>query len=264
MGKDRGRKLAKISGVIISYNEEKKIGDCIKSMLSVVDEVLLVDSLSADRTVDIAKKFKVRVIAQKFLGYIEQKNFAISKAKYDWILSLDCDERLSGELSKSIESIKNDLPEKGGFIINRKTFYVYRWFNYCFYPDKRVRLFNRKTASWGGVNPHDKVIVQRGVIQPLKGDILHYSFDSIADHIKTLEKFSWIGAQEIIKKNKKISAFTPILRAFATFIRMYLLKKGFLDGYPGFVACVLSGVHVFAKYNHVYFENKKSIAKVND
>jgi len=249
--------LAKISGVIIAFNEEKKIADCIKSMLPIVDEVVVVDSLSTDQTVKISKTLNARVINQKFLGYIEQKNFAVKKAKYDWVLSLDCDERLSSELLESIKSIKDKLPDDGGYIFNRKTFYVYRWLNHCFYPDKRVRLFNRKTASWGGVNPHDIVIVQKGEIKAMKGDILHYSFNSISDHIKTIEKFTMIGAQEIINRNKKISAFTPTIRGFITFFRMYILKNGFLDGYPGFVVCVLSGAHTFIKYNHVYFENKK-------
>ena len=249
--------MPKISGVIISFNEENKIADCIKSMENLVDEVLVVDSLSSDQTVKIAKKMGARIINQKFLGYIEQKNFAVAKAKYDWILSLDCDERLSETLVQSIQSLKNNLPDDGGYTINRKTFYVYQWLNHCFYPDKKVRLFHRKSAYWGGVNPHDHVIVNKGETKPLKGDILHYSFDSIAQHIKTIDKFTWIGAGEIIKKNKKISVVTPALRGLATFIRMYFIKKGLLDGYPGFVASVLSGFHVFIKYNHVYFENKK-------
>jgi glycosyltransferase involved in cell wall biosynthesis len=252
--------LAKISGVIISYNEEKKIADCIKSLLPVVDEVIVVDSLSTDQTVKIAKNLKARVIHQKFPGYIEQKNFAVKKAKYDWILSLDCDERLSVELLDSIKAVKDNLPDSGGYVFNRKTFYIYRWLNHCFYPDKRIRLFHRKTALWGGVNPHDMVIVQKGKIEPLKGDILHYSFDSIGDHLKTIEKFTWISARELINKNKKVGIFTPALRGVAAFVRMYLLKRGFLDGYAGFVACVLSGVHAFIKYNHVYFENKKVIS----
>jgi len=252
--------LAKISAVIISYNEEKKIGDCIKSLQPVADEILVVDSLSDDDTVKISKSLKARIINQKFLGYIEQKNFAVKKAKYDWVLSLDCDERLSEELLESIRSIKNDLPEAGGFVFNRKTFYIYKWLNHCFYPDRRVRLFHRKSASWGGVNPHDYVVVQKGEVKPLKGDILHYSFDSIQDHLKTIERFSLIGARELIRQNKKAGVFTPTLRGLVAFFRMYVFKLGFLDGYAGFVACFLSGVHAFAKYSHVYFECKKGLA----
>ena len=138
--------MPKISACIISFNEEKKIEDCLKSLQPVVDEIIVVDSLSTDKTVEIASKYTDKIFHQKFLGYIEQKNLAASKASYDWILSLDCDERLAPPLQQSINAIKDSLDAHSASRMARKTFYVYRWLNYCWYPDKKVRLFNKNTA----------------------------------------------------------------------------------------------------------------------
>jgi glycosyltransferase involved in cell wall biosynthesis len=245
--------MPKISACIISYNEEKKIEDCLRSLQGVADEIVVVDSLSNDATTAIAKKYTDQIYEQKFLGHVEQKNLAVSKANYDWILSLDCDERLSEELKASILAIKDQLDDFDAYRMPRKTFYVYRWLNYCWYPDKKVRLFNTHKAKWGGINPHDKVIVDSDRIKELKGDILHYSFDSISAHIQTLDKFTEIGAQEIIKRGKRVSLVSPFTHASWTFLRMYVFRGGFRDGFAGLVASVLSFVHVFVKYSKVIF-----------
>lgn len=245
--------MPKISACVISFNEEKKIEDCLKSLQPVVDEIIVVDSLSTDKTVEIISKYTDKIFQQKFLGHIEQKNLAVSKASHDWILSLDCDERLSEELQKAILAIKDNLSSQDAYKMARKTFYVYRWLNHCWYPDKKIRLFNKQKAKWGGTNPHDKVLVNTDSVRELNGDILHYSFDSISAHIQTLDKFTEIGAQEIIKKGKKVNLLSPLLHAKWTFIRLYILRLGFLDGFAGFVVSVLSFMHVFVKYSKVIF-----------
>lgn len=243
--------MAKISACIISYNEEKKIEDCLKSLEGVVDEIILVDSLSTDRTLEIASKYTSKIYGQKFLGHIEQKNLAVNKATNEWILSLDCDERLSDKLRTSILEIKAGLGKSDAYKMARKTYYIYRWLNHCWYPDMKVRLFSKRHARWGGTNPHDKVILDSGGVTRLAGDILHYSFDSISSHIQTLDKFSEIGANELIKQGKKVSIFSPFTHGVWIFFRMYFLKKGFLDGFAGLLASVLSFVHVFVKYSKV-------------
>lgn len=245
--------MAKISACIISFNEEQKIEGCLKSLQSVVDEIIVVDSLSTDRTKEIAAKYTDKIIDQKFLGHVEQKNLAVSKASYDWILSLDCDERLTPELAKSILSIKDNLEQADAYRLARKTFYVYRWLNHCWYPDFKVRLFNRNTAKWGGVNPHDRVETQGNNIVTLSGDIQHYSFNSLSEHLRTLDNFTEIGAREIIKRNKPVSVVSPWTHGLWTFLRLYIIKRGFLDGYAGLVVSVLSGMHAFVKYNKVLF-----------
>ncbi len=243
--------MAKISACIISYNEEKKIEDCLKSLAGVVDEIILVDSLSTDQTVKIASKYAAQIYDQKFLGHIEQKNLAVDKAKNDWILSLDCDERLSDDLRTSICAIKEELGKDDAYKMARKTYYIYRWLNHCWYPDMKVRLFNKHHAHWGGTNPHDKVMLDSGKVVRLEGDILHYSFDSLSSHIQTLDTFSEIAANEMITEGKKVSVFSPFTHGFWIFFRMYFLKKGFLDGFAGLLASVMSFVHVFVKYSKV-------------
>src|SRR5210317_2167636 len=200
--------MAKISACIISFNEEKKIEDCLKSLAGIADEIVVVDSNSTDNTVAIAQKYTDRIILKDFLGFIAQKNFAVQQAKNDWILSLDCDERLSPELQKAITEIKHSSEQADAYRMPRKTFYIYRWLNHCWYPDIKTRLFNKHTARWGGTNPHDRIITDGSNILLLKGDIQHYSFDSVSAHLATIDKFTDIGAEELIKKNKRISVFS--------------------------------------------------------
>lgn len=254
--------MAKISACIISFNEEKKIEDCIKSLLPVVDEIVIIDSLSTDRTIEIAEKYTNKITHQKFLGHIEQKNLAISKASNDWILSLDCDERLSTELQQSILKTKNNLGKADAYRMPRKTFYIYRWLNHCWYPDLKVRLFNKNTSYWGGTNPHDHIVTKSSNLDTpiirLNGDIYHYSFDSISDHLKTIDSFTEIGANELVKKNKKVTALSPLTHASWTFIKLYFIKRGFLDGFAGLVVSVLSYMHVFTKYSKAYIIYKQA------
>ena len=252
--------MAKISACIISYNEEKKIEDCLKSLLPVADEIIVLDSFSNDNTIKITKKYTDKIFQQEFLGHIEQKNLAVEKASHDWIISLDCDERLTKELQQSIHAIKDqrDKIDADAYCMARKTFYVYRWLNHCWYPDVKTRLFNKNSSKWGGTNPHDHIVTQGSNIIKLQGDIQHFSFDSISDHLKTIDSFTEIGANEIVRKNKTVTIFSPLSHASWTFINLYILKRGFLDGFAGLVVSVLSYVHVFVKYSKAYIKYKQA------
>jgi glycosyltransferase involved in cell wall biosynthesis len=250
--------MQKISACIISFNEEQKIEACLQSLQRVADEIVVVDSLSTDHTLEIVARYSDKVFLQKFLGHVEQKNLAVSKASYDWILSLDCDERLTPELEASILAIKASLDERSVYRMARKTFYVYRWLNHCWYPDRKVRLFNKKYSRWGGVNPHDRVVTDREIaLVDLKGDIQHYSFNSISEHLRTIDNFTEIGAREIIAKGKKVSLLSPLTHGMWTFIRLYVLKRGFLDGFAGLVVSTLSFMHAFVKYSKVLMHQFK-------
>jgi len=248
--------MAKISACIISFNEEKKIEDCLKSLVDIADEIIVVDSNSSDSTIEIAQRYTDKVITQDFLGYIEQKNFAIQHASHDWILSLDCDERLSPELQQSILAIKQNITQADAYKMPRKTFYIYRWLNHCWYPDVKTRLFNKNTAHWGGTNPHDHIITNGDVIKQLDGDIYHFSFDSISDHLQTIDKFTEIGAEELIKKNRSFNMFSPVTHSSWLFIKIYSIKRGFLDGFAGFLVATLSFMHVFIKYSKAIIMRK--------
>jgi glycosyltransferase involved in cell wall biosynthesis len=248
--------MPEISACIISFNEENKIEDCLKSLLPVADEIILIDSGSTDRTVDIAGKYTDKISSHAFSGYGKQKIFATSMASHDWILSLDCDERLSPELQQSILAIKDRLNSNNAYSMARRTFYIYRWLNHCWYPDTKTRLFNKTTAQWVDSDIHESVTSTGVNVAKLEGDILHYSFDSFSDHLRTIDKFTEISAQELMRKNRKVNIFSPVTHASWTFFRLYFLKRGFLDGFAGFSVAVLSYMHAFIKYSKAYIWQK--------
>jgi glycosyltransferase involved in cell wall biosynthesis len=239
----------RISVCIITGNEEKKIRDCLESVRW-ADEIVVVDSRSTDATVDICREFTDRIIIRDFPGHIEQKNFAVDAAAHPWILSLDADERVSGALREEIETLRDSgrLEEADGYRLPRLVNYGGRWVRHCgWYPGYKIRLFRRDKGRWGGVNPHDRVACS-GTVRTLKGDILHYSFDGVSDHLKTIDFFTGISAGELYKKGKKSGVVSLLFRPVWSFFRMYFLQLGFLDGRTGLTICVLSACHVFVKY----------------
>jgi len=232
----------KISVVIITFNEEDKIERCLNSVADLADEIVVLDSFSTDKTKEICKKYNVKFYEHAFDGYIEQKNRALKYAANDWILSLDADEALSKELSEEIKRVKEN-PDADGYFVNRLNNYCGKWIKHSgWYPDRKLRLWKKDKGKWGGINPHDKLILEQGsIVKKLKRDLLHYSYDSIEQHINQINNFSSIGAKEAFKKGKKSNLFIILTRSFWKFFRNYFLKLGFLDGYYGFVVCSLSG-----------------------
>jgi len=243
--------MPRISAVVISYNEEQKIEECLESLEGVVDEIVVVDSHSTDRTVELARRFTDRIVLQTFLGHIEQKNLAADEASNDWVLSIDCDERVTPELARSIREVRDRLDDHAAWEMSRRTFYVYRWLDHCWYPEYRTRIYDRRRCRQGGTNPHDRVELREGTLGRLSGDLLHYSFDSIGEHLRTLDHFTGIAARKLIEEGRRVSVLTPFTHGAWTFFRLYVLGRGFLDGYAGLCASVLSFVHVFAKYTKV-------------
>jgi glycosyltransferase involved in cell wall biosynthesis len=246
------RTMPKISACIISFNEDRRIEDCLKSLAGVADQIVVVDSESTDRTREIAALHAHRVINQAFLGYIEQKNFALDQAANDWVLSLDCDERLTPELSKSILDVKDRLAERSAWSFNRKNFFLYRWLEHARYPDRRVRLFDRRICRWGGTNPHDHIEVSSGTTGWLRGDLLHYSFDSLSAYVVKMNKYSDIAAAELIRKGRKVPPAAAVAHGVVGFVRIYIFKRGFLDGFAGLADAVSQGFYAFCKYGKAY------------
>lgn len=228
--------MIRLSAVIIAYNEERNIGDCIDSLKEIADEIVVVSSFSTDKTEEIAERKNARVIRHVFEGHIEQKNFALSQASNDYVLSLDADERLSEELKQSILKVKNN-PIHDGYTMNRLNNYCGKWIRHCgWYPDRKLRLWNRAKGKWGGENPHDKVLLQEGSATSfLKGDILHYTVTSVEQYEQQLQKFSDIAANALFRKGRSATALFAITSAGFTFFRTYFLKAGFLDGYYGWL-----------------------------
>ncbi|MEM6360028.1 MAG: glycosyltransferase family 2 protein [Bacteroidota bacterium] len=251
--------MLKISGLVITYNEESNLEDCLKSLKPVVDEIVVVDSFSADNTEEIAKRFGARFIQNRFEGHIQQKNYAVDQAKFDWVLSLDADERLSDELIAEIKKIKGQNPDLGAYKFNRLSNYCGSWIRHCgWYPDTKLRLWNKQIGKWGGVNPHDSVIIQPSVeVKKLKGDLLHYSFYTVGQHLQQINKFTTIAAQESYNRGKKTNFLLHIvLYPFWLFLKNYILKRGFLDGYFGFIICINGAFYKYQKYTKLYILGK--------
>ncbi len=242
-----------ISVVIITFNESENIARCIQSVQKIADEILVVDSLSSDNTVEIAQSLGAKIISQPFLGYIEQKNFAKNLAQYNWVLSLDADECLSENLQIQIQNLKVSIHLADAYSFNRLTNYCGKWIKHCgWYPDKKLRLFKKNSHHWGGFNPHDQIITHpKDKIIHINEDILHYSFKSYAHFKLQMEKFSLISAQSYFTKGKKASWLKIYGSAIIKFIKSYIIKLGFLDGKAGWIICSHSTYYTYIKYKNL-------------
>jgi glycosyltransferase involved in cell wall biosynthesis len=249
----------KISAVIIAFNEEKNIQRCLTSLHGVADEIVVIDSFSTDKTEEICKPFGVRFIQNPFEGHIQQKNFAMRQAEFDIILSLDADEELSGELQRSIRSSKANW-QADAYRMNRLTSYCGKWIRHCgWYPDNKIRLWDRRKGSWRGENPHDRIVMddqQKGV--QINGDIHHYSYYSFSELVLQTETFSTIAAMESFKNGKTIFyPFHVVIYPLFRFLNVYFFKLGLLDGKEGFVISAMDAFYRFSKYNKLHSLQRK-------
>jgi len=242
--------MTPISAVIITYNEERNIERCLLSLEGVVEDIVVVDSFSTDKTEEICKRYNVRFVQHTFEGHIEQKNWAITQAKYPHILSLDADEALDSTLKEAIRAVKKDW-KFSGYTMNRLTNYCGSWVHHCgWYPDTKLRLWDSRLGSWGGDNPHDKFELEKEHNQTshLQGDILHFSYYTLQDHYKQVTYFTDILAKAQYQKGKKAPIVILYLSPIVKFIKDYFIKKGFLDGKVGFQICRISAFATFTKY----------------
>jgi len=242
--------MQSLSVVIITFNEEDKIESCLESVQTIADEIIVLDSFSTDKTEEICSRYSVNFSQHKFDGHIQQKNRAISLASNNYILSLDADEVLDPILLKEIEKLKEKNILTDAYYFNRLNNYCGKWIKHSgWYPDQKLRLWDRTKGEWGGLNPHDKVIMQDGVKKTyIKGDLLHYSYDSVSQHITQYNYFTDIGAKEAFHKQKKSNLFIAFYKSSWKFVRDYFFKLGLLDGYYGFIICALSSHATFIKY----------------
>lgn len=239
----------KISAVIITFNEEDRLPDALASLNGVADEIVVVDSFSTDRTLQIAGQARATVYQNAFQDFGAQKNFAMGKASHEWVLNLDADERLSPELAAEIKAMKaNGWPTApAGFAIKRKTWYLGRWISHSgWYPDKKIRLFKKANASWHG-KIHERLLLS-GITEQLPGHILHFTYRDIADHIRRINSYSAMSAAEIVRKKTKHLGSRLCILPPVTFFKHFFLKFGFLDGFAGLVIALLSSWATALKY----------------
>ena len=229
-----------LSITIITLNEERRIGKCIKSV-SFADEVVVVDSGSQDRTVEIAEQAGARVIQQEWLGYGRQKQFAVEQATNEWVLCLDADEWLSPELSRSIQSVL-EHPEFSAYQFPRRNRFMGRWLRHGEgYPDWSLRLFHRDHAHWSEDEVHEKVVPD-GETGKVSGDLMHESEETLKQYLAKQDSYTTLQARRLRGEGKESSIIKMVLSPIVRFIKFYLIRRGFLDGAPGLVH-ILIGCH---------------------
>lgn len=249
-----------ISVVIITFNEEKNIARCLDSLTDIADEIIVLDSFSTDKTAQICALYPNVTFSQReWAGYAESKNYANSLALHDYILSLDADECVSDTLKQSIlKAKKNGL--KGIYAMNRLTNYCGKWIHHSgWYPDQKTRLFPKNKSHWEGQYVHEKLVFSEKMLKTvLKGDCLHYSYYTFAEHRERANKYAILSAQQFAANGKKVCFLTPYFKVVGRFISMYVLRLGFLDGFMGFKIAQIS-----AKSNFVKYQTLRKLNRIN-
>lgn len=272
VGKDRSTNIAAtqrlpVSAFIVCCNEEDHIAECLES-LSFCDEVIVIDSFSSDNTPKIAEKFGAKVIQRAWPGYKEQKAFGLSTASNEWVLNLDADERVTPELKEEILQVlelawkaeqEGKGPQADGYEVSRVVHYMGRWWRKGgWYPEFRVRLVRKSKTVWGGNNPHEKPIVS-GTIKRLDGELSHYTYEDLYDHIEKLRSHALAAAKEEISNGTKPTLSLLIFNPLVRFFKFYFLKLGYKEGIAGFIVAVLEGYYTFIKYALVWERSHKVV-----
>jgi glycosyltransferase involved in cell wall biosynthesis len=237
---------ARLSCTIICYNEERSIRAALESVRW-CDEIVVVDSYSDDGTLAICREYTDRIYQRPWPGFVEQKAFALEQARFPWVLNLDADERVSPTLRREIADVLAE-PAADGYYVPRLVYYLGRWWwRGGWYPDYRLRLFRRDRVVWGGIDPHEKVILD-GRSARLHGPLLHYTYRDIGDHLATINGFTGVAAHELLMRGRQASPSDLVLRPLWRFVRFYLLRRGFMEGRAGLFVAQSAAFYVFAKY----------------
>jgi glycosyltransferase involved in cell wall biosynthesis len=239
--------VPRLSVTIITKNEAARIGGAIDSV-AWADEIVVVDSESTDETVSIAASHAARVITRAWPGYIDQKNYAASIAAHDWILSLDADERVTPELAAALRALLARDPEHAAYRIPRVTWHLGRWIRTTdWYPDEQLRLYDRRAAEWTGRYVHEAVTV-RGSVGRLPGELQHFAFDDLADHLETINRYTTFAARQMYESGRRSGVLQLAVHPAFAFVRNYILRRGILDGSVGLVVSIMNSYYVFLKF----------------
>jgi len=239
--------VPKVSVTVITKNEAADIADALASV-AWADEIVVVDAESADDTAAIAKGFTDRVVVRPWPGYVEQKNYAASIARNDWILSLDADERVTPALAEEIRSLMSGAPRESAFRIPRVTWHLGRWIRTTdWYPDFQTRLYDRRAAKWAGRYVHESVTAE-GEIGRLRGELQHYAYRDIADHLETIDRYTTYAARQMHEDGRRAGILQLIGHPPLAFLRNYIAYRGVLDGGTGLIISALNSYYVFLKF----------------
>ena len=240
--------MNKLSALVITLNEEKRLPACLASV-RFADEIVVVDSGSRDRTLEIARGYTDKIFHQDWLGMNGQKAFALTQTTGDWIFNLDADEATTPELQAEVQAIvARPEVQEAGFTIPRLTFYQGRWIRHGgWYPDRKLRLFRRGLGRFAGEDPHDQVKIA-GPVGELRGELLHYTYEDLAHQVSALSQYAWAAAQAKQKAGERFRRHRLLLHPPGAFLRAYLLQQGFRDGLPGLLIAGMNAFYTFLKY----------------
>ena len=238
----------KLSAVVITLDEQDRLGNCLRS-LEFCDEILVVDSHSRDRTRELAGEMGARVIERDWPGFGAQKRFAVSAASHDWVLCVDADERISPPLREEIEALRRSgFSGHAGWRFPRCSNYLGRWIRHgTWYPDRQLRLFDRRRGSWSEAAVHERVKIE-GTPGELRGELLHLPYRSISEHLRTIDDYTTIMAQSLHARGKRARVLDLWIRPAARFVNFYCLRLGLLDGWRGFLMACLAAQYVRLKW----------------
>lgn len=248
--------MTPITAVIITLNEEENLARCLAS-LDWVDEIVVVDSGSTDKTLDIARASNARIISTEWRGYAATKQLGVDAASNDWILWIDADEAVSDELRTEIEAIEN-INACDAYSFPRKTFFLGTWVQHCgWYPGRIKRLFNKRYVRMGEQIVHEGLEMQRPArVGQLHADLLHYSYTSVNQFFQKMNRYGVEGAHELRRRGRRYSPLGLIFNPLAAFVKAYFIKRGFLDGTTGFIISVGGAYATFIKYTNFYFSDR--------
>jgi glycosyltransferase involved in cell wall biosynthesis len=244
-------KKANISVIVITRNEESKISECLQSV-DWASEIVVVDSQSTDRTVELARKFTKKVIVSEWKGYAETKNIALSHTTSEWILWLDADERVMPELADEIHNIiHTGNSSHAAYEVARRAYFLGKWIKHSgWYPGYVIRLFRKGSATFVSTRVHERLEIA-GTVGRLRNDLLHYTDETIYHYLDKFNRYTTLAAEDQKERGKKSSLLDLTVRPIFLFMKMYIIRRGFLDGMHGFVLALLSASYVFVKYAKV-------------
>lgn len=253
--------MSRISVIIITLNEERNITACLESV-TWADEIIVLDSGSTDRTVELARRFTQSVHNVEWKGYGSTRNIGLDRATGEWVLWLDADERVPADLAEEIRAVvRQDNPACTGYDVARRAFFLGKWIRHCgWYPGRVVRLFRRGRARFNDSRVHEQIVVE-GDIGRLHNDLLHYTDRDLEHYFRKFNRYTTLAAQDLHANGKTANVLDMVFRPPFMFFKMYVLRLGCLDGVHGFVLCVVSSAYVFAKYAKLWELSRPSLLK---
>jgi glycosyltransferase involved in cell wall biosynthesis len=250
--------VPKLSVTVITKNEAADLAAALESVRW-ADEIVVVDSGSDDETVAIARRFTDRVVVRDWEGYAAQKNIAAGLAQHDWILSLDADERVTEALAGEIRGALAGPPAHRAYRIPRVTWHLGRWLRSTdWYPDLQLRLYDRTAARWTGAYVHEAVVVD-GSIGTLSGELQHFAYRDIADHLETIDRYTTLAARQMHDNGRRAGLLRIAGHPPLAFLRNYLAHRGFRDGTVGFIVSAMNAYYVFLKFAKLWALGKKRL-----